>query len=89
MHRRAGKTVACVHDLQRAALSCTNVRPRSRLSRPTLEASQGEDLKRARPNYFGNAVTRPVALASVRPTRNPSQLPRLSMLSLPREAERR
>ena len=27
-HRRAGKAVACVDDLQRAALSCINVRPR-------------------------------------------------------------
>jgi hypothetical protein len=23
-HRRAGKTVACIRDLQRGALSCTN-----------------------------------------------------------------
>src|SRR3954468_24679419 len=27
-HRRAGKTVACVHDLQRAALRCERERPR-------------------------------------------------------------
>jgi hypothetical protein len=27
-HRRAGKTVACVHDLQRAAPNCANLRPR-------------------------------------------------------------
>src|SRR3990167_4508156 len=27
-HRRAGKTVACVHDLQRGALRCQLVRPR-------------------------------------------------------------
>src|SRR5262245_17502496 len=27
-HRRAGKTVACVHDLQRAALRCDRERPR-------------------------------------------------------------
>ena len=27
-HRRAGKTVACVHELQRAATSCTLLRPR-------------------------------------------------------------
>jgi hypothetical protein len=27
-HRRAGKTVACIHDLQRAALRSETVRPR-------------------------------------------------------------
>jgi hypothetical protein len=27
-HRRAGKTVACVHDLQRGALRCNRARPR-------------------------------------------------------------
>jgi len=27
-HRRAGKTVACIHDLHRAALTCDRIRPR-------------------------------------------------------------
>ena len=27
-HRRAGKTVACIHELQRAAIACPRLRPR-------------------------------------------------------------
>jgi hypothetical protein len=32
-HRRAGKTVACIQDLQRGATSCENLRPRFAYSR--------------------------------------------------------
>jgi phage terminase large subunit len=39
-HRRAGKTVACVHDLQRAALSCTNVRPRFAYLAPFMKQAK-------------------------------------------------
>ena len=39
-HRRAGKTVACIHDLQRAALRSTNVRPRFAYLSPFLKQSK-------------------------------------------------
>jgi phage terminase large subunit len=39
-HRRAGKTVACVHDLQRAALSCGKPRPRFAYLAPLLKQSK-------------------------------------------------
>ncbi len=39
-HRRAGKTVACVHDLQRAALSSRKLRPRFAYLAPFLKQSK-------------------------------------------------
>jgi hypothetical protein len=39
-HRRAGKTVACIHDLQRAALSCDRERPRFAYLSPYLKQSK-------------------------------------------------
>jgi len=39
-HRRAGKTVACIHDLQRAALSCPLERPRMAYVSPYLRQSK-------------------------------------------------
>src|SRR3984893_15404214 len=39
-HRRAGKTVACVHDLQRAAIRCQKVRPRFAYLAPFLKQSK-------------------------------------------------
>ena len=39
-HRRAGKTVACIHDLQRGALSNGNVRPRFAYLSPFLKQSK-------------------------------------------------
>jgi phage terminase large subunit len=39
-HRRAGKTVACVHDLQRGAVRCENVRPRFAYLSPFLKQSK-------------------------------------------------
>jgi phage terminase large subunit len=39
-HRRAGKTVACVHDLQRAAIRCRKVRPRFAYLAPFLKQSK-------------------------------------------------
>ena len=39
-HRRAGKTVACVHDLQRGALRCQNVRPRFAYLAPYLRQAK-------------------------------------------------
>src|SRR5216684_4642786 len=39
-HRRAGKTVACVHDLQRAAIECPKVRPRFAYLAPFLKQSK-------------------------------------------------
>jgi phage terminase large subunit len=39
-HRRAGKTVACVQDLQRAALDCQNLRPRFAYLAPFLKQSK-------------------------------------------------
>jgi phage terminase large subunit len=39
-HRRAGKTVACIHDLQRGATSCSNLRPRFAYMAPFLKQSK-------------------------------------------------
>ena len=39
-HRRAGKTVACINELQRGATSCTNVRPRFAYMAPFLKQSK-------------------------------------------------
>jgi phage terminase large subunit len=39
-HRRAGKTVACVHDLQRGALTCERERPRFAYLSPFLRQSK-------------------------------------------------
>jgi phage terminase large subunit len=39
-HRRAGKTVACVHDLQRGALTCTGERPRFAYLAPYLKQAK-------------------------------------------------
>jgi phage terminase large subunit len=39
-HRRAGKTVACINDLQRAALECDRVRPRFAYLSPFLRQSK-------------------------------------------------
>lgn len=39
-HRRAGKTVACIHDLQRQALRCPSVRPRFAYLSPFLRQSK-------------------------------------------------
>src|SRR5919198_3851716 len=39
-HRRAGKTVACVDDLQHAAMWCTKVRPRFAYISPFLKQSK-------------------------------------------------
>lgn len=39
-HRRAGKTVACVNDLQDGALRCENVRPRFAYLSPFLKQSK-------------------------------------------------
>jgi phage terminase large subunit len=39
-HRRAGKTVACIHDLQRGATSCLKVRPRFAYLSPFLRQSK-------------------------------------------------
>jgi hypothetical protein len=39
-HRRAGKTVTCIHDLQRQALRCPRVRPRFAYLSPFLRQSK-------------------------------------------------
>jgi phage terminase large subunit len=39
-HRRAGKTVACIHELQRGALRSSNVRPRFAYLSPLLKQSK-------------------------------------------------
>lgn len=39
-HRRAGKTVACINELQRGALSCLNIRPRFAYLSPFLKQSK-------------------------------------------------
>ena len=39
-HRRAGKTVACIHDLQRAATECQRIRPRFAYLSPFLKQSK-------------------------------------------------
>ena len=39
-HRRAGKTVACIHDLHRAALTCDRIRPRFAYMSPFLKQAK-------------------------------------------------
>src|SRR5580704_11478951 len=39
-HRRAGKTVACLHDLQRGAVDCEKPRPRFAYLSPFLRQSK-------------------------------------------------
>src|SRR2546425_12074080 len=39
-HRRAGKTVACIHDLQHAAIECPRIRPRFAYLSPFLKQSK-------------------------------------------------
>jgi len=39
-HRRAGKTVACINDLQLCALECDKVRPRFAYLSPFLRQSK-------------------------------------------------
>jgi phage terminase large subunit len=39
-HRRAGKTVACINDLQRAAIECPRIRPRFAYLSPFLKQSK-------------------------------------------------
>jgi hypothetical protein len=39
-HRRAGKTVACIHELQACALRCRNIRPRLAYVSPFLKQSK-------------------------------------------------
>ena len=39
-HRRAGKTVACVHELQKQAMRCQLVRPRFAYLSPFLRQSK-------------------------------------------------
>ena len=39
-HRRAGKTVACIHELQRAAIACPRLRPRFAYLSPFLKQSK-------------------------------------------------
>jgi len=39
-HRRAGKTVACIHDLQRGALRCDHIRPRFAYIAPLLKQAK-------------------------------------------------
>jgi phage terminase large subunit len=39
-HRRAGKTVACINDLQRAAIECPRIRPRFAYISPFLNQSK-------------------------------------------------
>ena len=39
-HRRAGKTVACIQELQRAAIECKQVRPRFAYLSPFLKQSK-------------------------------------------------
>ena len=43
-HRRAGKTVACVHDLQRSALQSKKLRPRFAYLSPFLRQSRSRRL---------------------------------------------
>jgi phage terminase large subunit-like protein len=63
-HRRAGKTVACVHDLQRGALTSQNLRPRFAYLSPFLRQS-----KQVAWDYLRNAMTASRALgASVHET---------------------
>jgi hypothetical protein len=39
-HRRAGKTVACIHELHRAALLCAGERPRFAYMSPFLKQAK-------------------------------------------------
>ena len=39
-HRRAGKTVACIHDLHRAAITCQRIRPRFAYMSPFLKQAK-------------------------------------------------
>src|SRR4249919_4343902 len=39
-HRRAGKTVACIQDLHRAALTCERIRPRFAYMSPFLKQAK-------------------------------------------------
>ena len=39
-HRRAGKTVACIHDLQRSAIKCEHERPRYAYMAPTYSQAK-------------------------------------------------
>src|SRR5262245_59912218 len=39
-HRRAGKTVACIHDLLRAAITCAGTRPRFAYMSPFLKQAK-------------------------------------------------
>ena len=39
-HRQAGKTMACIHDLQRAAIACQTVRPRFAYIAPYLKQAK-------------------------------------------------
>ena len=39
-HRRAGKTVACIHDLHRAAITCERTRPRFAYMSPFLKQAK-------------------------------------------------
>src|SRR3974377_1480964 len=39
-HRRAGKTVACIQDLHRAALTCERMRPRFAYMSPFLKQAK-------------------------------------------------
>ena len=39
-HRRAGKTVACIHELQRRSIECHNLRPRFAYISPFLKQSK-------------------------------------------------
>ena len=39
-HRRAGKTVGCIHDLQGAAMACERIRPRLAYLSPFLKQSK-------------------------------------------------
>ena len=59
-HRRAGKTVACVHELQKQAMRCQLVRPRFAYLSPFLRQSK--------------AVAWDYLRAAVAPLRRPSLL---------------
>jgi hypothetical protein len=49
-HRRAGKTVACIHDLQHAAVSNRKVRPRYAYLSPFL--NQSKTMACSRPRWW-------------------------------------
>lgn len=59
MHRRAGKTVACVHDLQKNALTCPLPRPRFAYIAPWLKQAKTtawDYLKQAVPHTLGTHI---------------------------------